>query len=210
MKKFFRVLFQTLGIVFLLALIGGGVLLLYKGGDGVQNTVKSSEGVKVINEQMSFYLKDKLIRGVVYRPIDKDSTYRVPAVVYCQSMEYGKRWCLELAGKGLVCYAFDFSSDDPKQRQKELKEVMKQIGNLRYVKSSKVYLLGEGNGCVTACNFTFDNPRKLAGLMLLSPGFNPLELSRKAKRYNGQILVVDEPQGHDKCVKEITEYISGK
>jgi len=210
MKKFIKVLLEILGAVFLLALIGGGFLLLYKGGgEKVQNTVKSNSGVRVITEQMGFYYKDNLISGQVYRPIDKDSTYRVPAVVYCQSVEYGQEWCRELAACGFVAYAFNFTSDDAKLRQNELKEVMKQISNLRYVKPNKVFLLGEGNGCRTACEFTFDNPKKLAGLMLLSPGFNPLEMSRKAKRYNGQILVVDEAHlGHDKCVQEIAEHVS--
>jgi len=212
MKKFFKVLLEILGAIFLLALIGGGFLLLYKGGgEGVQNTVKTSSGVKVISEQMGFYYKDNLINGQVYRPIDKDSTYRVPAVVYCQNVEYGKEWCRELAACGFVAYCFDFTSDDAKLRKNELKEVMKQISNLRYVKGGKVFLLGEGNGCRTACEFTFDNPGKLAGLMLLSPGFNPFEMSQKAKRYRGQILVVDEAHlSHDQCVKEIAEHISSK
>jgi alpha-beta hydrolase superfamily lysophospholipase len=75
------------------------------------------------------------------------------------------------------------------------------------VDSDKVYLLGEGNGCVAACNAAFDNPKKIKGLILVSPGFNPLEISRKAKRYNGTILVVDDAQGREANLKEIRDFI---
>lgn len=206
MKK----LLQVLGALFVVILLGVGGFLFYKKGPENQQVEKADNGVKVASEPLGFYIKDRVINGQVYH-IDKDTTTALkPAVVYCQSMEFGAHWCREIAAQGVVAYCFDFTTDDLKTREKELKEVMKQVGGLRYVNSSKVYLLGEGNGCHTACNYTFDNAKKVAGLMLLSPGFNPLEISAKARRYKGQILVVDETAGHKAALAEIMEYIGSK
>ncbi len=198
---------QVLAFLFILVLGGLGVFLLTKKGPENQQIVKTEEGVKVATEPLSFYIKDRVINGQVYH-LDRGTTSKKKtAGVYCQSMEHGASWCKELASQGLVAYCFDFTATDLKTKVKELKEVVKQVGNLRYVDSSKVYVLGEGDGCHTACSYTFNNPGKPAGLMLLSPGFNPLEISFRAKHYRGQILVIDETLGHKSAISEILEYI---
>lgn len=208
MKK----LLQALGVVFIVILLGAGGLLLYKGGGKpdkpqIQQTIKSDDGTKVTSEALGFYYKDILINGQVYRP--SDGKGQMPAIIWCQSIDSGKPYCRELAAKGFVTYSFDFPSEDMTARVNQLKSVVKQVSGLRYVSGTRVFLLGAGSGCLTACNFTFDNPRDIKGLILFSPGFNPLEISRKASRYNGQILVVDVNRGMKASVQEIEDFVAG-
>ena len=200
---------QVLGALFIVVLLGVGGLLLYKGGSKpdkpqVQQTIKSDDGTKVTSEAMGFYYKNTLLEGRVYRP--SDGSGPMPAIVFCQSIDSGKPYARELAARGFVVYSFDFASEDSGVRVSQLKEVVKQVSGLRYVNSSKLFLIGAGSGSLTACNFTFDNPRAIKGLILFNPGFNPLEISRKAKSYSGQILVVDVNQGMKTTVQEILEY----
>ena len=70
-----------------------------------------------------------------------------------------------------------------------------------------MFLLGEANGCLTAATVAFENARKIKGLILVSPGFNPLEISRKAKKYPGTILVVDDALGRKANLEEIRDFI---
>ncbi|MBO4435031.1 MAG: hypothetical protein J5769_06240 [Bacteroidales bacterium] len=203
MKKFL----QVLGVLFILVLLGAGGLLLFRKGPDNQQVVKADNGVKIATEPLSFYIKDRVISGQVYHLAVDTTKALKPAVVYCQAMEYGNSWCQDIAAQGLVAYCFDFTSPDLKTREKELKEVVKQVGALRYVDASRVFVLGEGNGCHVASVYTFNNAKKVAGLMLLSPGFNPLELSYKAKHYKGQVLVIDETLGHKAAIAEMLEYI---
>lgn len=201
---------QVLGGLFVVILLGLGGLLVFRKGPSNQQVVKGENGVKVASEPLGFYVKDRVVNGQVFH-LDADTTKTLkPAVVYCQNVEYGTPWCREIASQGIVAYCFDFTAEDLKTKEKELKEVVKQVGALRYVDSSRVYILGEGSGCHAACNYTFDNPRKVAGLMLLSPGFNPLEISFKARHYKGQVLVIDESLGHKSALTEILEYINAE
>ena len=73
--------------------------------------------------------------------------------------------------------------------------------------ASRNWRPGEANGCLTAATVAFDNAKKIKGLILVSPGFNPLEISRKAKRYNGTILVVDDAKGRKANLAEIEDFI---
>jgi len=208
MKKFL----QVLGVVFLILIVGIAGLVLYKGkggGPDIREVLKSDQGVKVTAEALGFYYKNELINGQVFRPVLADSTGRLPAVVYCQNVEKGKAICRDIAANGFVVYSFDFTSDKERTRINEIGQVVKQVGGLRNVDSSKIYILGEGQGCMDACSYTFDNSRKVAGLILMSPGFNPLELSWKAKRFSKDILIVDSSLGIKSNVKEIVSYISG-
>ena len=170
--------------------------------------MKAAEtGVKVDMEDMAFYGKgDAKVIGKVYRQADAIDEPR-PAVIYCQDVSYGDGWCRSIAATGAVCYAFDFQTEGEKNRVKELETVLKGIRELRHVDADKVFLLGEGNGCLTACTVAFENARKIKGLILVSPGFNPLEISRKAKRYSGTILVVDDAQGRPANLEEIKSFI---
>ena len=188
------------------ALLGGGYWWVKS--KAPRETVKAKEtGVKLDVEELSFYgVKDSLLNGTVFRPSETLGE-ALPAIIYCQDKSYGEGWCRSLAGTGAVAYCFDFKGNGEKARTKELETVLKGIRNLRYVDSDKVYLLGEANGCLTACNVAFDNPKKIKGLILVSPGFNPLEISRKAKRYNGTILVVDDAQGRKANLEEIKDFI---
>ena len=188
------------------ALLGGGYWWLKTMAP--RETVKAKEtGVKVDVEELSFY-GDRSIRveGTVYRPSETLDA-KLPVVIYCQDKSYGESWCRSLAGTGVVAYCFDFQGDGEKAREKELETVLKGIRDLRHADKDKVYLLGEGNGCLTACTIAFDNPKKIKGLILVSPGFNPLEISRKAKRYNGTVLVVDDAQGRKANLAEIQDFI---
>ena len=106
-----------------------------------------------------------------------------------------------------MAYCFDFQGDGEKAREKDLETVLKGIRNLRHVDRDKVYLLGEANGCLTACTIAFENPKRIRGLILVSPGFNPLEISRKAKRYNGTVLIVDDAQGRKANLEEIRDFV---
>ena len=203
---------QVLGGLFVIVLLGAGGLLLYKGGEKkdkaeVQQTIKSDDGTKVMSEALGFYYRNTLLNGQVYRPAEDKGS--MPAIVYCQSIDTGRPYCRELAAKGFVVYSFDFPSDDMTTRVNQLKSIVKQVSGLRYVNSSKVFLIGAGNGSLTACNFTFDNPSAIKGLILFNPGFNPLEISRKASRYYGQILVVDVNQGMKTTLQEILDYVDG-
>ena len=188
------------------ALAGGGYWWLRTMAP--RDTVKGKEtGVKVDKEELSFYgPKDSLVSGTVYRPTESIGE-KLPVVIYCQDKSYGDSWCRDLAGSGLIAYCFDFKGEGEKARTKELESVLKGIRNLRHADPDKVYLLGEANGCLTAATVAFDNPKKIQGLILVSPGFNPLEISRKAKRYNGTVLVVDDAAGRKANLKEITDFI---
>ena len=197
----------TVGIAALVAaLLGGGYWWVKN--QAPRDTVKDKEsGVKVDVEDLSFYgYKDSLVTGKVYRPSDILDE-KLPVIIYCQDKSYGDSWCRSLAGIGAVAYCFDFQGDGEKARVKDLEAVLKGIRNLRHADPDKVYLLGEANGCLTACNVAFDSPKKIKGLILVSPGFNPLEISRKAKRYNGTILVVDDARGREANLKEIQDFI---
>jgi hypothetical protein len=188
------------------ALLGGGYWWLQT--KAPRDTVKAREtGVKVDVEQLSFYGDRNLrVDGTVFRPSETLDT-KLPAVIYCQDRSYGESWCRSLAGTGALAYCFDFQGDGEKAREKELETVLKGIRNLRHVDKDQVYLLGEANGCLTACTVAFGNPKRIKGLILVSPGFNPLEISRKAKRYNGTILVVDDAMGRPANLEEIRSFI---
>ena len=197
----------TAGIVLVGALLAGGGYWWVK-SRAPRETVKAKEtGLKLDVEQLSFYGSgDIRTDGTVYRPsglLDEP----LPAVIYCQDKSYGESWCRSLAGTGIVAYCFDFTGDGEKDRVKELEAVLKGIRSLRYVDPDKVYLLGEANGCLTASTVTFGNARKIKGLILVSPGFNPLEISRKAKRYPGTVLIVDDSLGRQANLDEIKEFI---
>ena len=197
----------TVGIgVIVAALLGGGYWWVKS--KAPRETVKAAEtGVKVDMEDMAFYGKgDAKVIGKVYRQADAIDEPR-PAVIYCQDVSYGDGWCRSIAATGAVCYAFDFQTEGEKNRVKELETALKGIRGLRHVDADKVFLLGEGNGCLTACTVAFDNARQIKGLILVSPGFNPLEISRKAKRYSGTILVVDDAQGRPANLEEIKSFI---
>ena len=197
----------TAGIALVVAaLLGGGYW--WAKNQAPRETVKAKEtGLKLDVEELNFYgSKDIKVDGTVYRPsetLDK----QLPAIIYCQAKSYGESWCRSLAGTGIVAYCFDFKGEGEKARVAELEAVLKGIRNLRYVDQDKVYILGEANGCLTASTVAFDNPKKIKGLILVSPGFNPLEISRKAKRYNGTILVVDDAQGRKANLQEIADFI---
>ena len=188
------------------ALLGGGYWWMKS--KAPRETVKAKEtGLKLDVEELGFYgAKDSLVIGSVYRPSETLGE-ALPAIIYCQDKSYGESWCRSLAGTGAVAYCFDFKGDGEKARVKDLEAVLKGIRNLRYVDPDKIYLLGEANGCLTACNVAFDNPKKIKGLILVSPGFNPLEISRKAKRYSGTVLVVDDAKGRKANLEEIKDYI---
>ena len=196
----------TVGIATILAaLLGGGYWWVKSRAP--RDTVKTETGVKVDVEELCFYGdKDIRVDGMVYRP--SDNPYGpYPAVIYCQDKSYGDSWCRSLAGHGTVAYCFDFKGEGEKARVAELEAALKGILKLRYVDPERIYLLGEANGCLTACTVAFDKARKIKGLILASPGFNPLEISRKAKRYNGTILVVDDAQGRKANIEEIKAFI---
>lgn len=197
----------TAGIaVVVAALLGGGYWWMKS--QAPRETVKAKEtGVKLDVEQLCFYGdRDIKVDGTVYRP-SETLDQPLPAIIYCQAKSYGESWCRSLAGTGAVAYCFDFQGDGEKARVKELEAVLKGIRNLRHVDPDKVYLLGEANGCLTASTVTFDNAKKIKGLILVSPGFNPLEISRKAKRYPGTVLIVDDALGRKANLKEIEDFI---
>ena len=197
----------TAGIALVVALLAGGGYWWVK-SQAPRETVKAKEtGLKLDVEQLGFYgSKGIRVDGTVYRPSEMLDE-PLPAVIYCQDKSYGESWCRSLAGTGVVAYCFDFQGDGEKARVKELKAVLKGIRRLRHVDPDKVYLLGEANGCLTACTVTFDNARKIKGLILVSPGFNPLEISRKAKHYPGTVLIVDDARGRKANLDEITDFI---
>ena len=194
----------TLGIaalVFLIAWIGYAVIK----GMAPRETVKAPvTKTKVISEDMSFYAGKEKVDGKIYR--EETLTGEVPAVIYCQSISYGLPWCRELAGSGYVAYCFDFGEGE-KQRESQLEAVLKGIRDSRFVDKDKVFLLGESNGCLTAASVTFNNSGRIAGLMLVSPGFNPLEISRKARRYKGEILVLDGSLPQKDLLEEIKDFV---
>ena len=196
----------TAGIAAVVAAILGGGYWWVK-SQAPRDTVKAETGIKVDVEELGFYGSGETkVNGKVYRPADSPADSH-PAVIYCQSMGYGDNWCRSLAGSGAVCYCFDFQGDGEKERLRELETVLKGIRSMRQVDQNRVYLLGEGNGCLTAATLAFDKPRQVKGLILVSPGFNPLEISRKAKRYNGTILVVDDALGRKANLEEITDFL---
>ena len=188
------------------ALLGGGYWWVKS--QAPRETVKAKEtGVKLDVEGLAFYgNRDVRVDGTVYRPSETLGE-KLPAIIYCQDKSYGEGWCRSLAGTGVVAYCFDFRGDGEKARIQELETALEGIRNLRYVDKDRIYLLGEANGCLTAATVAFDNAKRIKGLILVSPGFNPLEISRKAKRYDGTILVVDDARGRKANLAEIEDFI---
>ncbi len=201
---------SRIGITAAIALIAAGILgggYWWVKSHGPRDTVKAKEtGAKVDVEELAFYDGKEKVAGKVYRPADALDEPR-PAVIYCQDASYGDGWCRSLAGAGAVCYCFDFNGEGEKERVRELETVLRGIRNLRHADKDRVYLLGEGNGCLTASTATFANSKKVKGLILVSPGFNPLEISRKARAYRGTVLVVDDALGRKANLAEIEDFI---
>ena len=200
---------SRIGITAAIALVAAAAVGIGYGwlrSNNPRETVKAEHGVKVDVEELSFYaVKDK-VTGKVYRAADALDEPR-PAVIYCQDTSYGDSWCRSLAGTGAVCYCFDFQGEGEKERVKELETVLKGIRELRHTDKDRIFLLGEGNGCLTASTVTFAHAKKVKGLILVSPGFNPLEISRKARAYRGTVLVVDDAIGRQANLAEIEEFI---
>ena len=172
---------SRLGITAAIALIVAAVLgggYWWVKSQSPRDTVKDkATGAKVEMEELSFYGKNDT--KVVGKVYRQADVAdnNRPAVIYIQDISYGEGWCRSIAATGAVCYAFDFQTEGERARAKELEAVLKGI------------------------------KRKIKGLILVSPGFNPLEISRKAKRYNGTILVVDDAQGREANLKEIRDFI---
>ena len=200
---------SKIGITAAIAMVAAAVLGIGYGwirSHGPRDTVKAESGSKVYVEDLCFYRKGTKITGKVYRPA-QNLEKALPAVIYCQGMSYGDGWCRSIASAGTVCYAFDFEMEGERNRTAELETVLESIRELRYVDKGKVFLLGEGNGCPTAATVTFSHPRHVEGLILVSPGFNPLEINRKARKYKGSVLIVDDTLGRSANVSEILDYI---
>jgi|GEM_PF-5243944 len=194
----------TIGIAAAVFLLGWAGYAVVK-GMAPRETVKAPvTKTKVISEDMAFYAGKEKISGKIYR--DEMVSGSAPAVIYCQGMDYGLPWCRELAGMGYVAYCFDFG-DGEKLRRSQLERVLKGIRELRFVDKDRVYLLGEANGCLTASTVTFDKSGQVKGLMLISPGFNPLEISRKARRYKGEILVLDGALPQGSLLEEVKDFV---
>ena len=208
MKEFWKKVLLHLGVIAtVIAILAIAALILVKivGNSNPQTDVKAPvTGVKVVTEPMSFYDGGEKIEGMVYRLSTAEKGH--PGVIYCQDTEYGDRWCREMAAKGYIAYSFELGEGE-KERVSRVKKVIDKIRDNRFTDKKSVYLLAEGNGCPVACMAAFDNPDKLAGLILLSPGFNPFDVYRKAKRFRKPILVVDTSLGISKNVEEIASYI---
>ena len=202
MKKFLKATGITAAV---LALIGG-IAYHFIHGLSPRETVTSYTGVEVDVEPMGFYNGNTKIAGRVYRPIGGEAGER-PAIIYVQNTGNGERWCKALAGKGFICYSFDFAGDGEKARIKDLETVLKSIQDQRHTDAGRIYLLGESNGCMTATLTFLDHQKQVAGLILISPGFNPLEISRKARRFKGDILIVDGSQAMWNAATEIADHI---
>ena len=202
MKKFLK----ATGITAAVLAILGGIAYSLIHGMNPRETVTSYTGVEVDVEPMSFYDKEAKISGRVYRPV-LEGQDPLPAIVYVQSTQYAERWCKALAGKGFLCYSFDFNKEGEKGRMKDLTAVLESLARQRHVDTGRIYVLGESNGCLTAAQTFFDHPKLAKGLILISPGFNPLEISRKARRFKGDILVVDGSQAMWNAATEIADYI---
>ena len=132
------------------ALLGGGYWWVKTLGP--RDTVKAREtGVKVEVEDLCFYGAHALrVDGKVYRTPSTGSDEPRPVVIYCQDRTYGDSWCRDLAGLGAVAYCFDFQRDGEKARLEELETALSGIRSLRYVDKDRIYLLGEGGGCLAA------------------------------------------------------------
>lgn len=208
MNTFWKKVLTRLGVLGITGgvLVGAGALGIHWVKKQNPQTAVSASGtkMKVITEPMGFYNGNEKIDGTVYRP--QESGKNLPCIIYCQNTVHGDRWCRDLAARGFLTYSFDLG-DGEKQRVAAVKTAVKALREHRFTDKSKVFLLGEGNGCPTACTATFDQPDKTAGLILVSPGFNPLEISAKAKRYRKQILVVDSALGTSANIDEIVAYV---
>ena len=200
-KRHVAALGITAGI---LMILGGIAYSLWPDSESPRQKMRSA-GERIFVENLSFYRTGNKVPGKVYRPA-LDSLDRLPVVVYVQNMEHGEPWCKDIAGGGWIAYSFDFSSADEKRRNQELIAVIKGVKSLPYADKKRIYLLGEGAGCLSASQYAFSHPRETAGLMLISPGFNPLEISRLAKRYPRPILVMDASLGRAANLEEIRSY----
>ena len=208
MNEFFKKVLLRLAVIAtvaaILAIIAF-VALWFVRKNSPQTTVKASvTKTAVLTESLSFHDGEGKIEGVIYRPEGVEGNR--PSVIYCQDTAHGDRWCREMAGLGYIAYCFNLGEGE-NERAVRVKKVIEKIRAHRFTDKKATYLLAEGNGCPAACAAAFDNPDKLAGLILVSPGFNPLEAYRKAKRFRKPILVVDSSLGISKNVDEIAAYI---
>ena len=189
--------------VLLLVLLG---LRLWVRDSSPSETVKTTAGTTIQANPLHFHKGKMDTEGTLYSP-SAPAQPPYTAIIYCQNRAYGARWCKELAGAGYLSYAFDMT-DGATQRSRQLRTVVEGIRGRKDTDRSKVYLLAEGNGCRAATLYAMDNPGSVAGLILISPGFNPLEISRKAKNYRHPVLVLDETRGQKELLEEIRQYVN--
>lgn len=211
MKEFWKKVLVRLGVVavviaVLAAAFGIGIWWVKK--QNPQNMVKASTvKAKVVTESLGFYNGKEKVDGTVYRP--QETGKDLPCIIYCQNTEHGDRWCRDLAARGFVTYSFELGEGE-KSRIAAVKTAVKTLRDNRFTDKKRVFILAEGNGCPTACAAAFDMPDKTAGLILVSPGFNPLETFPKARRYRKQILIVDSSLGITANLDEIVSYAASR
>lgn len=183
-----------------LVLILGGAALTggfkyYQAKTSPRQTVRA-EGARVHVEELSFFDGMDKTYGKLYRPAD-DTLGRHPVVIFCHGISVNADWfdayCRSAAAKGFYAYAFDFTGGSPTSRstghntlkmtvegeKKQLLYVLNRIRREPFTDRSKVFVAGHSLGGLVAALAAKESRRDIAGLILLSPSFNLVDMGQE-------------------------------
>lgn len=204
MVKGLKSILRIIITVAVLAIAGGTAYRFIASKVTPRETVSVRKESKVVSEPLSFYKGSDKISGKLYF-LDADSLdVSLPTVICSSGTANSEFWCRSIPSRGgCAAFSFNYLSDKEKDRAAQLETVIKGIKGHKAVDGNNIWLLGEGFGCLTAANAAFDNPSKVKGLILVAPGFNPRDLSRKGKRYKGDILVLESGEPKSESLAKI-------
>ena len=189
MKTFYKV---AAGVI-ASALAGAAIMVLLRGIEGPRETVKDS-GFRIDIEELSFYIKGEKIYGKVYRQ-SMDTLTKRPAIIFCHDIgrtaDDCDAACRKAASLGYIGYCFDFAGGSAKSRSKgdpltmslkteisDLREILKAIKKMPYVRENRVSLSGEGLGALAAAIVAGSEKRFRGDLILISPSANIPDICR--------------------------------
>lgn len=192
-------LLKATGIVAVVVLLlGGGAAGTFKyvQTKNSPRQVVRGEGAKIHVEELSYYDGMEKTYGKIYRIAD-DTTGRHPVLIFCHGIsvnaDWGDAYCRAAASRGFYAYAFDFKGGSPNSRstgkstlqmtvdseKEELLYVLSRIKKEPFTDRGKIFVMGHSLGGLVAALAAKENRKDIAGLVLLSPAFNIVDMGQE-------------------------------
>lgn len=193
--KFFKTTLISGLVVVLCVAAFTGVFKYYQTASSPRQTVRV-DGARVHVEELSFFDGMDKTYGKLYRPAD-DTLGKHPVIIFCHGISVNADWfdayCRSAAAKGFYAYAFDFKGGSPTSRstglstmkmtvdseKEDLLFVLKRIRHESFTDKSKVFVAGHSLGGLVAALAAKESRRDIAGLILLSPAFNIVDMAQE-------------------------------